>query len=46
LHLGLGTYFASKKTSKIKNILKMPWIFMMLHLTYGMGYLKGIGWSK
>jgi glycosyltransferase involved in cell wall biosynthesis len=42
LHLVLGLYFARKKTSNFCEILMMPWIFMLLHLTYGLGYLRGL----
>lgn len=42
LHLLLGLYFAAKKTHEIRQIVRMPWLFMALHLAYGAGYLGGI----
>lgn len=42
LHLLLGLYFAAKKTHEIREIVRMPWLFMSLHLAYGAGYLGGI----
>lgn len=42
LHLGLGFYFATKKTKKISQILAMPFLFISLHIAYGVGYIRGI----
>lgn len=42
LHLILGTIAASKKTNNVLELLKMPFMFMALHLSYGIGYLAGI----
>lgn len=42
LHLILGLIAGSKKTKKISEILKMPFLFLLLHLSYGTGYLAGI----
>lgn len=42
LHLFLGLYFAARKTDRIGEVLEMPWLFMLLHLTYGFGYLVAI----
>lgn len=42
LHLLLGTVAASKKTNRITEILKMPFLFLLLHISYGLGYLVGI----
>lgn len=42
IHLLLGLYFATKKTNKIKEIIEMPWLYMLLHLAYGIGYLVSI----
>ena len=42
LHLGLGFYFATKKTKKLNQILEMPFLFISLHFAYGLGYIKGI----
>jgi Glycosyltransferases, probably involved in cell wall biogenesis len=41
LHLALGLYAATKKTHKISEVLKMPFLFLLLHLSYGAGYLAG-----
>ena len=42
LHLLLGLYFAAKKTNKLKLILKMPILYISLHIAYGLGYIKGL----
>lgn len=42
LHLILGFCFACKKTSKFSAVIRMPFLFLLLHLTYGVGYLTGI----
>ena len=42
LHLGLGVYFATKKTKKFNQILAMPFLFISLHIAYGVGYIRGI----
>ena len=42
LHLCLGFVFAKKKTSDPKELAKMPFLFMALHLTYGTGFLTGL----
>lgn len=42
LHLGLGAYFATKKTRKISQVLTMPFLFISLHFAYGLGYIKGM----
>jgi len=42
LHLGLGVYFATKKTNKINQILVMPFLFISLHFAYGLGYIRGL----
>lgn len=42
LHLILGTVAASRKTNRIAEILKMPFLFLLLHISYGLGYLAGI----
>lgn len=42
LHLGLGIYFACKKTKKIGQIITMPFLFISLHFAYGLGYIKGL----
>lgn len=42
LHLLLGLYAANKKTDKLSETLKMPFLFFLLHISYGMGYLAGL----
>lgn len=42
LHLSLGFLAALQKTRKAAEILKMPFLFLLLHLSYGTGYLAGI----
>lgn len=42
LHLSLGVLQAIKKTNHIKEIILMPWLFMLLHISYGTGYLAGL----
>ena len=42
IHLFLGFCFAIKKTNNIVEICEMPWLFLLLHLSYGYGYIKGI----
>lgn len=42
LHLFLGLIAGSKKTKIISEIVKMPFLFLLLHLSYGTGYLAGI----
>lgn len=42
LHLILGVYFATKKTNKINQILVMPFLFISLHIAYGLGYVAGM----
>ena len=42
IHFTLGLYFAIKKTRKISQILKMPFLFISLHFSYGLGYIRGI----
>lgn len=42
LHLGIGFFAGIKKTKKISEILQMPSLFLLLHLSYGFGYLAGI----
>lgn len=42
LHLILGMYAAIEKTKKLSEILKMPFLFLLLHLSYGIGYLFGV----
>ena len=42
LHLLIGLIAATKKTNHLSEIIKMPFLFLLLHLTYGSGYLVGI----
>ena len=42
LHLGLGVFFSVKKTNKIKDWITMPFMFLLLHLSYGTGYLVSL----
>lgn len=42
LHLIMGVYFSLKKTNKFSEIIRMPFLFMFLHLSYGCGYLKAL----
>lgn len=42
LHLLIGTIAAIKKTSKVMEVLEMPFLFLGLHFSYGMGYLSGL----
>lgn len=42
LHLLIGLVAGSKKTKKVSEIVKMPFLFLLLHLSYGVGYLAGI----
>lgn len=41
VHLLVGLYAAIQKTKKPIEILKMPILFLLLHLAYGIGYLAG-----
>lgn len=42
LHLILGFSFATKKTNKVKQMLVMPFLFISLHVAYGLGYVAGV----
>ena len=42
LHLVLGLIFAIKRTNKIVQILQMPFLFISLHIVYGLGYIAGM----
>jgi glycosyltransferase involved in cell wall biosynthesis len=42
LHLLIGLYAAMRKSKKPTEIIKMPFLFLLLHLSYGIGYLAGI----
>lgn len=42
LHIFLGIVFAVKKTKNVFEIVQMPFLFLMLHISYGIGYFAGI----
>jgi glycosyltransferase involved in cell wall biosynthesis len=42
LHLMLGTISALRKTTRINEILAMPFLFFLLHTAYGLGYFMGL----
>ena len=42
LHFTIGLYAGCKKTNKFFAILKMPFLFILLHISYGTGFLAGI----
>lgn len=42
LHLFCGLAAAVKKTKRLKDIIRMPFLFIALHIAYGIGYLSGI----
>lgn len=42
LHFALGIVAATRKTNKIPEILKMSFLFFLLHAAYGVGYLSGL----
>lgn len=41
VHLLTGLFFAIKKTKNISYIIKMPFLFLFLHVCYGIGSLAG-----
>lgn len=42
LHLLLGFIFSLKKTRILKEVIIMPFLFILLHLSYGIGYFSGL----
>lgn len=42
LHLLLGLIFSFKRTKKLKEVIIMPFYFLMLHCAYGFGYYRGL----
>lgn len=42
IHLCLGFVFARKKTNDPKELIKMPFLFIALHIAYGTGFLIGL----
>lgn len=41
-HLLCGLYFALKRTNKLGHAIKLPWLFILIHLCYGCGSFAGI----
>ena len=46
LHLILGVVFSVKKTKKLSEVIKMPFLFVSLHVSYGAGYLTGLFYKE
>ncbi|WP_407397687.1 glycosyltransferase family 2 protein [Anaerovibrio sp.] len=42
LYVVLGIVASIRKTSKVFEVIKMVCLFFLLHISYGVGYLKGI----
>lgn len=42
IHLSMGFYFAKEKSNDPKELAQMPFLFMALHLSYGVGFLTGL----
>ncbi len=42
LYFTLGIIAGIKKTKKAENIIQMPLLFFLLHVSYGVGYIAGI----
>lgn len=42
LYIIAGLWFASKKSKNVGEIIKIVWCFFILHISYGLGYMKGI----
>jgi GT2 family glycosyltransferase len=42
LYFILGFIFAFKDFTDFKEVLILPWLFFIIHVSYGWGYLKGI----
>lgn len=42
LHLALGLVAAFKKTRKFSEFIIMPFLFILLHISYGVGYFSGM----
>ena len=42
LHIIMGVRAALEKTKKMTEIIVMPILFLILHLSYGVGYIAGI----
>ena len=42
LHFTIGFFAGCKKTKRLFAILKMPFLFLLLHVSYGTGFLAGI----
>lgn len=41
-HILCGIYFATKKTRNIEHVFKMPFLFLMIHIYYGIGSISGL----
>lgn len=41
LHFICGLIAALKKSNGIREVIQMPFLFMMLHISYGLGYVAG-----
>ncbi len=41
LHLLCGLYFATKRTRQISHVAVLPFIFLLMHLSYGIGSISG-----
>ena len=42
LHIALGLVAGIAKTKKFNEFIQMPFLFMLLHISYGLGYFSGI----
>jgi glycosyltransferase involved in cell wall biosynthesis len=40
-HLGCGFYFAMKNTKKLSHLIKLPFVFLLIHCVYGIGSICG-----
>ena len=41
LHLVCGLYFAIKRTKQFSHVVLLPWIFLLMHISYGLGSING-----
>ena len=42
LYVFLGVWSASKVTGNLKVLARMPYVYMAIHISYGIGYIAGI----
>lgn len=42
LYILLATYFSSKNSIRLKEVLIINWIYFIVHFAYGWGYINGI----